>query len=118
MEIRWTPTAPADVIETRDHVVVEVELPGVALADILVEIDGAMLTVAAERKLDTTPGRTHHLSERKHGRVTRSFVLPVAVEGRRGRARYAAGVLVIELPKRALTNAREGANATENENGT
>lgn len=113
MEIRWTPTAPADVIETRDHVVVEIELPGIALADIGVEIDGDLLTVVAERRLDTTPGRTHHLSERKHGRMTRSFALPVAVEGTRGRARYAAGVLIIELPKRLLTSPRESALATE-----
>lgn len=109
MEIRWTPTAAADVIETRDHVVVEIELPGVALTDIRVEIDGNMLTIAAERRLDTTPGRTHHQSERKHGRMTRSFALPVAVDGHRGRARYAAGVLIIELPKHALVHEREAA---------
>lgn len=115
MEIRWTSTAPADVVETREHIVVEVELPGVALADIHVEIDGGILTIVADRKLDTTPGRTHHLSERKHGRMTRSFTLPVAVEGTRGRARYAAGVLVIELPKRALAQSHEHVSTTENE---
>ena len=90
----------ADVIETKDALIVELDLPGHALEDIDVRVTGPELTVRVERKLEPTPGRAYHRCERPHGIIERSFTLPSTVDTERTSATYRAGVLCIELPKR------------------
>ena len=88
------------MIETKDALIVEVELPGHDLSDIDVQIAGSQLAVHVERKLVPAPGRTYHRSERPYGRLHRSFVLPTETDADRITATYHQGVLRIELPKR------------------
>ncbi|MUM77110.1 Hsp20 family protein [Pseudodesulfovibrio sp. F-1] len=69
----WVPAA--DVLECADRVVIVVELPGISLEDVTVEVRGQDLWVHG-----TAPGRTegvvrHHVVERAVGPFARRFAL-------------------------------------------
>ncbi|MEM9453909.1 MAG: Hsp20/alpha crystallin family protein [Myxococcota bacterium] len=93
-------TPSADVIETTDALIVEMDLPGYELEDIDVQLEGERLMIRAERKLTPAPDRTYHQSERTHGVRSRTFLLPAIVDVDQTRATYRNGVLYLELPKR------------------
>jgi HSP20 family protein len=91
----------ADVVETADEIVVEVDLPGHKQEDLQIKVDGDVLTIEAERKAERVQkGESYHRSERTIGKFARSFTLPANVDSTRTAAKYEAGVLQIRLPKR------------------
>jgi len=96
------PRVPAaDVLETADEIVVEVELPGHKEDELQIKVDGDVLTIEAERKAERVQkGESYHRSERALGKYARSFTLPANVDSSRTVANYEAGVLRIKLPKR------------------
>jgi HSP20 family protein len=101
--LSWTLQAPpADVVETENDIRVMVELPGVRLEDIQVDLENNVLTVSGEKKEERREGDERdvwHLSERRYGRFSRSFVLPRDVEADKIEARYENGVLYLTIPK-------------------
>ncbi len=61
-----------------------------------------MLTISGEKQEERREGdenSTWHLSERRYGRFSRSFVLPRDVEQDRIQARFENGVLQVTIPK-------------------
>ena len=91
----------ADVLETADEIVVEIDLPGHKQEEMQIKVDGDVLTIEAERKAERTQkGDSYHRSERILGKFARSFTLPANVDSTRTEAKYEAGVLQIRLPKR------------------
>lgn len=105
--VQPVPMPKADVIETKDTIIVELDLPGYELDDIEVKIDGLELTISAERPLDGRSDRTYHRSERPHGRLMRTFTLPKVVDPERVGATYRSGVLCVDLPKREEAKPRK-----------
>lgn len=96
----WTPAA--DLYETDDAFVLEMELPGFNLDDIELTMERGVLTVAGSRTVEETEGaepRTYHLRERSVDRFTRSYALPSSVNSDRIDASFAEGVLTVKLPK-------------------
>lgn len=92
---------PADVVETKDAILVRVDLPGFRGEEIALKVENDVLTIEAERKAATeVAGETYHRAERSYGKVARSFSLPIGVDTARTDARYVDGVLEITLPKR------------------
>ena len=91
---------PADVVETKDAIVVRVDLPGFKGEEIALKVENDVLTIEAERKVAEAEGETYHRAERSYGKVARSFSLPIGVDTARTDARYVDGVLEITLPKR------------------
>ena len=95
----WSP--PVDVCETTEAIVIRIELPGVAAAQIRVALNGNQLRICGEKKKTSTRQRitSHHCSERAYGHFERNVPIrwPVDVNG--GRAELAKGVLLIQLPK-------------------
>ena len=96
------PHAPgADIVETADAIVVELDLPGHKGEEIQIKVEDDVLSVTSERKLERgNKGETYHRSERAYGKFVRSFALPANVDATRTEAKYEAGVLKITLPKR------------------
>ena len=91
----------ADILETPDEIVVEVDLPGHKTEELQVKVDGDVLTIEAERKAERAQkGDSYQRSERILGKFARSFTLPANVDSTRTVAKYEAGVLQIRLPKR------------------
>jgi HSP20 family protein len=92
----------ADVMESENEIRVEVEMPGMRADDIDIDLENNVLTITGEKKEERTEGddrNTWHLSERRYGRFTRSFVLPRDVEQDRIEASFDNGVLQVRIPK-------------------
>ena len=92
----------ADVVETENHIQVLLELPGMKPEDIELSLENNVLTVSGEKQEERNEGdetRTYHLSERRWGRFSRSFVLPREVDPDKIEARFENGVLTITVPK-------------------
>lgn len=91
-------TPMADVEETNDAYLIEIELPGVKRGDIDVTLSGRQLTVSGERKEKERAGIL-----RRHTRVTGRFhyevTLPAADPEAEVTAGYDDGVLTIRVPK-------------------
>jgi HSP20 family protein len=92
----------ADVTETGDDIRVTVELPGLRPEDVEVSLENNVLTISGEKKEEheeTGKENRWHLSERRYGRFSRSFVLPKEVEQERIQATFENGVLDVIIPK-------------------
>lgn len=99
-----------DVHERDDAYEVKADLPGFRKEDIHVNIDGKLVQIDAElhRENETKDERKKLVrSERFHGRMSRSFSLARDVDEARTVARYADGVLTLELPKKQSESARK-----------
>src|SRR5262245_3197034 len=99
----------ADVIETKDALLVKMDLPGVDPAAIKVGIEKDVLTVSAQRKAPERKDNAEvwHRSEIGYGELGRSFTLPATIDGGRTEARYESGVLTLTLPKREEAKPRK-----------
>ena len=88
----------ADLEETDDAYIVEVELPGVKREDINVEVIGRRLTVTGERKERERTGILRR-STRTVGRFEHELLLPGEVDEEGVEATLDEGVLSIRVPK-------------------
>lgn len=95
----WTP--PVDLVEEGARYLLRADLPGVASADVEVQVEGGVLRVRGERRRDPGFARESYLrAERPAGRFALQLQLPPSVEPGTIRASQRDGVLEIELPKR------------------
>ena len=92
----------ADVVEAENEIRVVVEMPGVQPDALNVDIENNVLTISGEKHEERTEGderSTWHLSERRYGHFSRSFVLPRGVDAEGIRAGFENGVLTVSIPK-------------------
>ena len=90
----------ADIHETKNEFVVDVDLPGMKKEDIEVSVDEGVLTIKAERKYEKNSDTdVAHRTERYYGVQTRSFQLPTGVDASKTKADYTDGALTVTLPK-------------------
>jgi HSP20 family protein len=105
-EHTWLPAV--DVHETRDHVVLRFEIPGVSEKDIQLSVTGDVLTVKGERHFDRDEAaETYHRVERVYGKFERSVQLSMPVQTDKVTASYREGVLEVKLPKAEELKPRE-----------
>jgi HSP20 family protein len=94
----WAP--PVDIFESKDHLVLRAEVPGVQKEDMDVRIENGVLTLHGERKQDPDVREENaHRTERVYGAFTRSFSLPTTVDASKVSATYKDGVLEVTVPK-------------------
>ena len=91
-------TPLADVEETDDAYVVEIELPGVKRDDVDIEVAGRRVTVHGERKEKERVGILRK-RERTVGRFRYEVTLPGVVDDEHVEAHLDDGVLTVRLPK-------------------
>jgi HSP20 family protein len=92
----WRP--PVDVWEEGDSYQVRVDLPGVAAADVTVEIEGGVLSIRGERRTGApVPTEDFLRAERPRGRFALSMALPDSVDPHGIDATQKDGVLEILL---------------------
>jgi HSP20 family protein len=94
----WAP--PVDLYETKDDLVLTIEVPGVREKDVTVSITGDLLSVKGERRFEGE-GKDHQFLhvERAYGKFERLVQLPIPVQTDKVKAVYRDGVLEITLPK-------------------
>jgi len=102
----WMPAV--DMHETKDDLVLRVEVPGVREKDVAVSITGDLLTVRGERRWEDESKDQKFLHvERVYGQFERMIQLPMAVQTDKVKASYRDGVLEIKLPKAEELKPRE-----------
>ena len=80
--------------------VVKVDLSGVSLSQVGIEVSGRHVAIAGERPLQETEGRVYQQIEIPSGSFRRVVELQVEVDAERASATYEEGILRIELPLR------------------
>ncbi len=89
-----------DVKETDQALVVIAELPGIPEDKIDVSLSGDLLTIKGEKTVERNETEADwHLTERSHGRFSRTLRLPEAIDSDRVEAKYEHGVLTVTIPK-------------------
>lgn len=103
----WIPAV--DMHETKDDLVLKVEVPGVREKDVAVSITGDLLSIRGERRWSEEDARDQKLLhvERVYGQFERLIQLPLAVQADKVKATYRDGVLEIRLPKAEELKPRE-----------
>ena len=94
---RWTP--PVDIVETDEHVVVLVDLPGVPEDSVTIELEDDVLTITGDRTMPVTGEITRW--ERSSGRFVRTLTVAKGLDADQITAEYRDGVLLIRVPKPA-----------------
>ncbi|MFY9745148.1 MAG: Hsp20/alpha crystallin family protein [Acidobacteriaceae bacterium] len=93
---------PVDVYEDEHKIVLKLEVPGMKESDLDIQLENNVLTVKGERKFEKEEKEENfHRIERRYGSFYRSFTIPSTVNPDSVKASYEAGVLKVELEKRA-----------------
>ena len=93
---------PVDIYEDEHKIVLKLEVPGMKESDLDIQLENNVLTVKGERKFETEEKEENfHRIERRYGSFYRSFTIPNTVNPESVKASYDAGVLRVELEKRA-----------------
>ena len=101
-------TPAVDVYEDPQKVVLKLEVPGIEEKDLDIRIENNTLTVKGERKFEKEEKEENfHRIERRYGSFFRSFSLPTTVDTENVNASYNAGVLKLELKKKASAQPRQ-----------
>jgi HSP20 family protein len=99
----WAP--PADLFETDDEFVLEINLAGIDPNDVHVEIRGNAIVVSGERsEQDSSAVRCYHIMEIERGPFIRAMELPVPVDPSSARAEAHHGLLVVHVHKQQGVN--------------
>jgi HSP20 family protein len=102
----WTP--PVDLYETATEFILTADLPGLARDEIEISADENRVVIRGQRLggLNDMPCEQFHRVERGHGRFSRSFALPDAIDVERISADLKDGILTVRIPKAANRGAR------------
>ena len=91
-----------DIYEDAQKVVLKLEIPGIEEKDLDIRVENHTLTVKGERKFEAEEKEQNfHRIERRYGSFFRAFTLPSTVDTENVKAGYTAGVLKLELAKKA-----------------
>jgi HSP20 family protein len=94
----WTP--PAEIYETQEAYVINLELPGMSQDDVNVSQANNILTVRGTRRFKKASEESrYHTSERSYGTFERLFPLPSNAQTEKIRNKFTSGILQITIPK-------------------
>jgi HSP20 family protein len=96
----FSPNVDVYYVDEPQRAVVKVDLAGIDLTEIGIEVSGRQLAVVGRRALQETEGRVYQQIEIPSGPFRRVVELQVEVDGNRSVANYEDGILTIELPLR------------------
>jgi HSP20 family protein len=97
-----------DIYEDAQKVMLKLEVPGIDQKDLDVRVENHTLTVKGERKFEAEEKEENfHRIERRYGSFFRAFTLPNTVDTENVAASYNAGVLKLELKKKAEAQPRQ-----------
>lgn len=93
-------TVPIDVVESKDHFTVKVEVPGIDPKEIKLSVEDDLLTIQGERQQETNTQEDQVFrSEMIYGAFMRQVRLPKTVLADKVEADYKNGILNIRIPK-------------------
>ena len=102
----WTPSV--DIMEKDGNLILRAELPGLNEKEIELKLEGNVLTLKGERKMENEDEKgKYHRIESYYGSFTRSFRLPDTVDYEKINAEYKNGVLKVTIPQKPEVKPRE-----------
>jgi len=99
----FTPNVDVYYCGEPQRAVVKVDLAGVKLDEVGIEVSGRQIAIMGERHVQETEGRVYQQVEIESGPFRRVVELQVDVDAERATATYEDGVLRIDLPLRDPT---------------
>lgn len=99
--------SPVSFEDQGESFVFRAEVPGLAEADLHINVSGNTLTLRGERKNDAPEGYSAHRRERSAYRFDRSYELPSRVDTEKATATLKHGILTLTLPKAAEAQPRQ-----------
>ena len=103
-----TDTHPSIFTTLEIDIILSVQLPGLAPADIDLTITGETLTLRGERKrAEGVKEDSYRRQERPMGRWSRTITLPDRVESTQVSASFADGILTVSLPRAESAKPRQ-----------
>ena len=97
-----------DIMEKDGNLIFRAELPGLQEKDIELKLEGNILTLKGERKMENENEKgTYHRVESFYGSFTRSFRLPDSIDAEKIHADYKNGVLTVTVPQKPEVQPRE-----------
>jgi HSP20 family protein len=99
--------SPVSFEDQGEKFVFRADVPGLAEADLHINVSGNTLTLRGERKVDAPEGFSAHRRERRAYRFDRSYELPARVDAEKATATLKHGVLTLTLPKAAEAQPRQ-----------
>jgi HSP20 family protein len=96
----FSPNVDVYYVGEPQRAIVEVDLAGVSLSEVGIEVGGRHLAIVGERAIQRTEGRVYQQVEIPSGPFRRVVELQVEVAADEATATYEDGVLRIELPLR------------------
>jgi HSP20 family protein len=109
-EVGFAPTLlpAADVYETDEEFVVELEVPGFDEKELGIEVFDHRLTIKGERtEAKERKEKTFRLRERLEREFERRFELPEEVDTKHVQAKFAKGLLEVHAPKLAVSKPKK-----------
>jgi HSP20 family protein len=100
-------TPDADIFETHDAFIVELDMPGVSKGSITVTADAQLLSVCSTQTMDDTERGAFLVNEIGRKIYQREFRLGSGIKLDEIRAEYNDGVLLVTLPKADEVKARQ-----------
>lgn len=100
--------APVDVVEVPEGLLIVVDLPGVAEADLEIAAAPRAIRLRASRRVPRPPGARVVRRERSVGRIERIVPVPDGFDSGSLEANLTAGVLAVMVPRREATEFEGG----------
>lgn len=89
-----------DATEEENQVIVSVDVPGLKKEDIRLSVDGSVLTISGERKIEEEKkNKNYYRLERSYGHFERRLDVGVNIDQSKVTAKVQDGVLKITIPK-------------------
>ena len=102
----WMPAV--DILEKDGNLLVRAELPGIDEKEIDLKLEGNLLTLRGEKKIEKNDEKdNYHRVESYQGVFSRSFKLPETVDRDKIKAEFKNGVLTVTIPQKPEVKPRE-----------
>lgn len=93
-------TPAIDIVEKEKAFEVTVELPGLDVKNIDLQLSDDVLTIKGEKREEKEEkGKDRYVSERRYGSFRRSLQVPGSVDADKIEASFKNGILIVTLPK-------------------
>lgn len=89
---------PMDAFRRGNHVVAQLDVPGVRPDDVDITVERNVLTVRATRRMDLGEDDERIVAERRHGELVRQLQLGDSLDAQRVEADVTDGVLTLRIP--------------------
>ena len=103
---RWHP--PTDIFETKNSVLIRMEIAGLSLDAVRIELDGRVLRIYGKREeMPVLQKRRMYRMEIEYGEFEQFVRFSIPVDRDAIRADYKQGFLTVEVPKQSSKRGKE-----------